>query len=256
LAVDYGIATDISDDPPICNLSRGLYKGNAVRVWNAVGYYTEYWHLDEVLVSDGATVYAGDELGMVGNTGCTTGRTGIHLHFGVWVRGPGVVPGNVVDPFGWNGRSGEDPWNGMGHGWCLWEEGCPRGRVTAAEGGVVATDNGDIQVSAPAGAVTEDTILELDVGPSPPAEPSAIPAGYSFSVSAEDVNGNPVESFLQPLTITINYAESALDYVFENSLGVYAWDEVGGTWQPTSTVLDLDNNTATVTTDRNPGQRL
>jgi len=51
------------------------------------------------------------------------------------------------------------------------------------------------------------------------------------------------------LTIVINYAESALDYVFENTLSVHLWDEVSGTWQAMSTTLDLVNNTATVSTD-------
>ena len=74
----------------------GLYRGGtrsddpygiSVVIKHSFGYqgqplYTVYAHLDETTVQAGDVVVAGDEIGLVGNTGHTTGP---HLHFEVRV---------------------------------------------------------------------------------------------------------------------------------------------------------------------------
>ncbi len=59
-----------------CN--RCLYSANKVNVQHADGVISSYSHLDQVVVSVGQKVEAGDLLGYSGTTGCSTGP---HLHF-------------------------------------------------------------------------------------------------------------------------------------------------------------------------------
>ncbi|HMO57836.1 MAG TPA: peptidoglycan DD-metalloendopeptidase family protein, partial [Roseiflexaceae bacterium] len=72
----------------------------AVVIDHGNGYRTLYWHLHRVDVAIGAMVATGDPIGVIGNTGCSTGP---HLHFGVQYLG------RNVDPYGWCGN-GRDPW--------------------------------------------------------------------------------------------------------------------------------------------------
>ena len=58
--------------------SKCLYSANKVNVQHSDGVISSYSHLDEVVVSVGQKVAAGDLLGYSGTTGCSTGP---HLHF-------------------------------------------------------------------------------------------------------------------------------------------------------------------------------
>lgn len=77
--------------------------GQTVLIDHGNGFTTRYGHLQRVLVAAGQQVQRGQLLGISGNTGASTGE---HLHFGVY-HTLGMIP---VDPFGWAGRPGADPW--------------------------------------------------------------------------------------------------------------------------------------------------
>ncbi len=84
------------------------------------GYETEYLHLSRVDVEVGASVDAGQQIGLAGQTGCASGP---HLHFRVF-RYTSAGPRVVVDPFGWEGAF-PDPWavhTGVESLW-LWKRG-------------------------------------------------------------------------------------------------------------------------------------
>jgi len=51
--------------------------GNFVRITNADGLRTDYFHFDTTTVVNGASVQAGDQIGTAGNTGLSSGA---HLH--------------------------------------------------------------------------------------------------------------------------------------------------------------------------------
>ncbi|MCS6840203.1 MAG: peptidoglycan DD-metalloendopeptidase family protein [Roseiflexus sp.] len=72
----------------------------AVVIDHKNGYRTLYWHLHRVDVAIGAWVVRGQPIGVIGNTGCSSGP---HLHFGVQYLG------RNTDPYGWCG-AGNDPW--------------------------------------------------------------------------------------------------------------------------------------------------
>lgn len=72
----------------------------AVIIDHGNGYRTLYWHLSEILAEPGP-VHRGDRIGIVGESGCATGP---HLHLQVQFLG------HDVDPYGWCGPAGQDPW--------------------------------------------------------------------------------------------------------------------------------------------------
>jgi murein DD-endopeptidase MepM/ murein hydrolase activator NlpD len=66
----------------------GAY-GNLIVVDHGFGLQTKYGHLSKYQVKEGAKVQRGDVIGLVGNTGRTTGY---HLHYEV------VANGRLLNP--------------------------------------------------------------------------------------------------------------------------------------------------------------
>lgn len=69
-------------------------SGLAVYIDHGNGYYTIYMHLSKILVSAGETVSRGQQVGLMGNTGFSTGT---HLHLGVY-KGKPYYGGTALDP--------------------------------------------------------------------------------------------------------------------------------------------------------------
>lgn len=69
-----------------------LTRGNATIIDHGLGVYSGFWHQSEILVEEGQLVKAGDLIGLIGNTGRSTGP---HLHWEL------VVNGIQVDPLPW-----------------------------------------------------------------------------------------------------------------------------------------------------------
>ena len=90
---------------------------------NGLEYWTYYAHLSRVDVAAGQPIAAGAQLGLSGNTGCTTAP---HLHFQLdRVNGTASGARATVDPYGWTG-AGVDPWQANARGAIstyLWKSG-------------------------------------------------------------------------------------------------------------------------------------
>jgi murein DD-endopeptidase MepM/ murein hydrolase activator NlpD len=71
-------------------------RGNAVIIDHGLGVFSAFWHLSEIRVTAGEVVTPGQVIGLVGNTGLSTGP---HLHWEMEVRG---VP---VDPRQWTAET-------------------------------------------------------------------------------------------------------------------------------------------------------
>jgi murein DD-endopeptidase MepM/ murein hydrolase activator NlpD len=69
-------------------------RGSAVILDHGRGIFTGYWHLSEIKVEVGQQVAPGDVIGIVGNTGLSTGA---HLHWEMRVNGVAVDPMQFLD---------------------------------------------------------------------------------------------------------------------------------------------------------------
>ena len=63
--------------------------GRCLRISHDFGFTTVYGHLDKILVEPGAEVHRGQEIGLLGNSGRSTGP---HLHYEVHVNGVSKNP--------------------------------------------------------------------------------------------------------------------------------------------------------------------
>ncbi|RLD71246.1 MAG: M23 family peptidase, partial [Bacteroidetes bacterium] len=63
--------------------------GKCVKIDHGYGYVSVYAHMSKIKVKKGQTVSHGDLIGLVGNTGRSTGP---HLHYEVWINGKAVNP--------------------------------------------------------------------------------------------------------------------------------------------------------------------
>ena len=86
-----------------CNGGRGNY---IIINHNIKGYYTQYMHLNSVLVQPGQTVYRGQKIATMGNSGYvvptpaygSSSYAGTHLDFGVWLGAP-YGGGYTINPY-------------------------------------------------------------------------------------------------------------------------------------------------------------
>ena len=77
----------------VANSYDGGY-GIKIDIDHGNGYHTWYAHLSRVLVADGARVYKGEPIGLVGSTGFATGP---HLHYQIMYEGSPVNPTPFLD---------------------------------------------------------------------------------------------------------------------------------------------------------------
>ncbi len=97
--VDYGICSekhpyDIYAPAPgvVVFADRLAIRGGATVIDHGWGIYGGFWHQEEIYVSVGEQVSAGQRIGKIGGTGRVTGP---HLHWELWVNGV------QVDPLDW-----------------------------------------------------------------------------------------------------------------------------------------------------------
>ena len=76
--------------PGVVVLAEPLFvRGGAVIIDHGAGVYSNFWHMSQIDVKPGDVVETGDQLGLVGTTGLSTGA---HLHWEIRVNGLAVDP--------------------------------------------------------------------------------------------------------------------------------------------------------------------
>jgi murein DD-endopeptidase MepM/ murein hydrolase activator NlpD len=119
LAAANGIATEANWVHPT-NHQLGL--GLRIEIEHDNGYVTKYGHFSAIMVKKGQPVLAdaSDRKNIIGISGSTGNSTGSHLHFGVT-----NAEGIDVNPYGWEGVEGQDPWEAHADGaasYDLWHQ--------------------------------------------------------------------------------------------------------------------------------------
>lgn len=93
LGIDYpkpqGTPVYAAGDGTVRYAHNGAYVGNTVIIEHGLGIYTDYSHMDTIIVKPGEHVKKGEQIGTVGMTGASTGN---HLHWGMRVYGLPVDP--------------------------------------------------------------------------------------------------------------------------------------------------------------------
>ncbi len=73
----------------VISASYNMGYGKCVKIDHGYGYVSVYAHMSKIKVKKGQKVSHGDLIGLVGNTGRSTGP---HLHYEVWINGKAVNP--------------------------------------------------------------------------------------------------------------------------------------------------------------------
>lgn len=246
------------------NKSCGNYYGNQVWVDHGGGYATLYGHLQAVSVTVGTQItnIISRPLGIMGNTG---NSTGIHLHFGFYSNRNSDghwTQDEVVDPYGWNilqlAGSAPDPWKVPSE--YSWIHPLNRQMPISSTGASISSVSGNIVVIVPAGALS--TTVAFDLWDTPPiAEPSAQlrTIGHSFWLdmlqplagsnarSNQDVQ-SAAAIFAQPVTVSVTYATLDVMHLDPNQLTLFRWDASTNMWTPLSTTVDITQNQAVAQT--------
>lgn len=97
MACDVGVPVFAAGDAVVEKTDMGqrhVGYGQQILLDHEYGYKTRYAHLSKILVKPGEKIYRGQIIGLVGNTG---GTTGPHLHYEVIYMGQVVNPVNYFD---------------------------------------------------------------------------------------------------------------------------------------------------------------
>lgn len=97
----YGVDIDLETGDPVCAAFDGKVRivkksksyGNVVVIRHNNGLETFYAHLSKTNVAVGQDVFAGDNIGLGGNTGRSRGS---HLHFEVRYKGKPINPNDII----------------------------------------------------------------------------------------------------------------------------------------------------------------
>lgn len=268
---DYGTRAGARIGVPVLASAEGCasYKytglgGNTIMIDHRNGYQTRYLHLqaEGLITRSESCVEVGrlQQIGKVGYTGHVEpeGAQGSHLHFMVIYdkNGDGNfsdnIPDGVVDPFGWQ-SSEADPWQNYNFSYggqqrsgatsyYLWLN--PIANLSpqlSANGGYFTLER--YSLNFPQGAVDQPLNLNLQVSPAARVSNVLESVGSSLLVSARDLLGNIVRSFLNFFTISISFEGFNLSPYNVGTLSIYS-SEDGLNWTRENTTIDFDNQIA------------
>ncbi len=97
-----GVDVDAPEGAPVQASNSGrvvftdqqFFSGKTLVINHGLGLFTMYFHLSEILVTEGEIVKKGELIAKVGNTGRATGP---HLHWGVRLNGARINPVSLVN---------------------------------------------------------------------------------------------------------------------------------------------------------------
>lgn len=240
--------------------------GNAIHIDHGNGYQTRYYHLQKdgliaTVSGQPVLVESRQAIGKVGFSGnvLPKGENGAHIHFMV-VQDKDEdgdfdnnTPDGMTDPYGWQSDD-KDPWedypfvyNGGdktgNRSYYLWIN--PLDGLNAnfsSNGGVFSA--GHYTVSIPEGATTQSLTLKMQASPIVKANDSLVSIGSAMNITAKDTLDNSTALFIEPLIVTIDFAQFDLSRFKSNTLSIYSSaDNIN--WVKEASFIDQLNKKAT-----------
>ncbi len=222
--------------------------GHAIKIDHQNGYQTTYMHLQATgLITTSETqplwINQGEQLGLVGMTGNTTGP---HLHFSV--ERSDINPGKI-DPYGWQNRDFPDPWElytwqdqlgthrGVKSSY-LWKFPLPQTSQHLSSGtNTIVIDNKTIEMES------------LDVPATATLEPQGVPATNqpqltyipqtATLITAIDYLGNKIATLKNPVKLILDISNVDLSNIAVETLKLYFRNETTHLWEELPTIVDL-----------------
>jgi len=93
IAVPAGVPVHAAAGGTVSLVGDFFYTGNTVFVDHGLGLFTAYFHMSAISVAQGEKVERGDQIGLVGATGRSTGP---HLHWGTYLLGQKADPLSLI----------------------------------------------------------------------------------------------------------------------------------------------------------------
>jgi thermitase len=150
------------------------------------------------------------------------------------------------------GSQGRDDYYGFGRVNAYQALGMTSTVLDPTAGGTLHSADGDLTLDFPPGAVPSETTVVHMLQASPSNPPSDLLfANMSCMLEATNANGDPIEQFDKPYTLTLNYQD--LDWQEagiedENQIDLYYWN--GSQWEGVAgSTLDTENNQLVVQLD-------
>lgn len=242
--------------------------GNSIKINHQNGFQTTYMHLQEdgIITKEGPVwVNTGDVIGKVGLTGRTTGP---HLHFEVTKDSNGDgnfnndFPTGRTDPFGWQCRDKDDPWENHS-----WEDTLGPHQGTDSQYLWNYINGNKIQTMSPKSSLNEivldnkhaifenpfylfTTKMISYTKPNRNAFSQILKYidNTSFILEAFNQRGEDIINFINPVFIEISVDIESLAGIDLNSLSLYFYNEVSNIWEkiPSSFNQQLNKISATV----------
>ena len=220
-------------------------RGHTMRVDHQNGYITEYSHLQETgLIETPLWVESGTTIGLVGNTGISTGA---HLHFSVNKNE------KKTDPFGWQVDGTKDPWAtyvwsdvlGANSGTTskyLWKE-FPEIVATYIDhnGGNVTLNNKSIIIDQNSGRPGFTVFVEPYEYPKVPISQDKLTyiTGTSILVNLYNILGEKVPTLVKPVKIEMDFSNADLEDILQNTISFYFFNEEDKMWEEVDSIYDV-----------------
>lgn len=265
---DYGIPAKVHIGDNVLATAEGMatysrndISGNMIEIDHGNGYQTRYMHLqpDGLITNipnNPVHIVSRQIIGKVGSTGNSTGA---HIHFGVFQdknhdgNFEDNVPDGVTDPFGWQSTD-PDPWENYSFmyagqqrtgnkSYYLWKNKLDSLDTTlTSNGGTFST--GKYTMGFPQNSVTQNISIKILSEPITKISNLISSIGTTILATAKDSLGNPITQFLNPFTLTVDFAQSDLSNINPTSLSIFSSID-GINWIKENTTLDLINKKAT-----------
>ncbi len=245
--------------------------GNEIHIihsGNGENYQTRYFHLQgknllttETDPQNCINVQQGDEIGLVGSTGNSSGP---HIHFMVVENKDrdgdfdDNIPDGVTDPFGWQNDEMDDPWpnftfiqNGENKtgsdSHYIWIHPIPNLNPTlTSNAAFFEMQKYKLKFLQDSTLKNHKIRLFIYSAPWVVISEKFKSLGNSLEIKTRDLFNDRVESLLKDYTITVDYSDTDISKFKPDTLTIYSSKD-GSSWNPEITTLDPVTKTASAT---------